>query len=64
MTNELAKQKGLDLVFESDEPEFPASSRDELMLTISTHKLLYSGGCLDITDDVVAQLDAQEGAKP
>jgi len=57
-TSEVAEQKGLDLVFEKDEIELPASSANDLMLTIRTHKLLYSGGCLDITDEVMARLDA------
>lgn len=57
-TKNLAKQKGLDLVFESTEPQFPISS-DELMLAISTHKLLYSTGCVDLTGEVIAQLDKE-----
>jgi Skp family chaperone for outer membrane proteins len=56
-TRELAEQKGLELVFEYTEPEFPISS-EELMLTISTHKVLYSGNCTDLTDEVIARLDA------
>ena len=57
---EVAERKSLDLVFEKDEVEFPASSANELMLTIRTHKLLYSGGCLDITDEVTARLDEEK----
>ena len=56
----VAKQKGLDLVLEKDEPILPAVSGNELMLTIRTHKLLYSGGCLDITSEVIARLDAKD----
>ena len=59
VTGELAGEKGLRLVFDKDEPEFPAASNEELMLTLSTNKLLYSGGCLDITDEVLARLDAK-----
>ncbi len=55
---ELAEQKQLDLVLQKDVPSLPAASPEELMLTLNTHKLLYSGGCLDITDEVLAQLDA------
>jgi Skp family chaperone for outer membrane proteins len=62
-TSEVAKQKELDLVFEKEEISFPASSANELMLTIRTFKLLYSGNCLDITDDVIAKLDAEDSAK-
>jgi len=59
-TKEIAKQKGLDLVFEVSEPVLPASSPTQLELAMATHKLLYSAGCLDITDEVVARLDAVE----
>jgi Skp family chaperone for outer membrane proteins len=60
ITKELAEQRSLDLVFDKQEPEFPTSSSDELMLTLSTHKLLYSGGCLDITDEVITRLDEEK----
>jgi len=56
----LAKQKGLTLVLEADEPEFPISSADELMMTLSTHKVLYTGGCVDLTAEVVEELDKRE----
>ncbi len=58
ITREVAEQKGLDLVLENSGIEFPALSANELMLTIRTHKLLYSVGCLDITNEVMTQLDA------
>ncbi|MCJ7777833.1 MAG: OmpH family outer membrane protein [Sedimentisphaerales bacterium] len=62
ITTALAEQKGLDLVFERDEPELSASSGDELVLTISTHKLLYAGSfCADITGEVIARLDDSSG---
>lgn len=60
IVKELAEKKGLDMVFDKEEPEFPSASGDELMLTLSTHKVLYSGGCPDITDEVTARLDAQK----
>jgi len=59
-TAQVAKEKGLDLVLERSEPEFPAASNNDLTLTISTHKVLYSDGCEDITDAVMARLDAAE----
>jgi len=58
--SEVAGRKDLDLVFEKTEPEFPVPSAEELDRTISTHKLLYSGGCLDITSEVTARLDAKK----
>ena len=59
ITNKVAEQKGLDMVLEKDEPMLPSSSYSELMTIISTHKVLYSKGCVDITDEVMAALDAQ-----
>ncbi len=60
ITKEIAAKKGLDLVLERSEPEFPISSPDQLMMTLSGHKVLYGGGCLDITDEVIAELDKIE----
>lgn len=59
-TSEVAKEKGLDLVFERSEPKLPAPTANELTTTISTHKLVYSGELSDITDDVIARLDSEE----
>ncbi len=58
----VAQEKSLDIVLERTEPEFPISS-DELMLTLSTHKVLYAGGCVDLTSEVATRLDAAETPK-
>jgi Skp family chaperone for outer membrane proteins len=55
---EVAREEGFDLVFDKDEAEFPSPSANELMMTIRTHKLLYSEGCIDITEAVLSRLDA------
>jgi len=57
ITKELAAEKALDLVLGVDEPEFPIQRYEELVMTISTHKVLYGDGCVDLTDEVVARLD-------
>ncbi|UCG57341.1 MAG: OmpH family outer membrane protein [Phycisphaerales bacterium] len=57
ITRDVAEEKGLDMVLEGGEPKFPVAS-EQLMLVISTHKLLYSAGCVDISTDIVARLDA------
>lgn len=54
----VAQEKGLEMVFESDEPEFPIEQAEDLMLTIRTHKVLYKGGCINLTDEVMKRLDA------
>ncbi len=54
----VAEEKGLEMVFEKDEPEFPFERPDELMLAIRTNKILYSSSdCVDITNDVMARID-------
>jgi len=59
-TAEVAKQEGLDLVFEKSEPEIPAPSLTQLELAIAVHKVLYSSGlCRDITDKVMARVDSK-----
>ena len=58
ITGAVAKQKGLDLVFEISAPELPASSPTELELSMGMHKLLYSNGCIDITGEVMTILDS------
>lgn len=62
----IAKQKGYDLVLEKDDIELPAASATELMLTIRTHKVLYANEDMDLTNEVLAAVDAQQAgtAKP
>jgi Skp family chaperone for outer membrane proteins len=57
-TGEVAKEKGFDMVFEKSEPDLPAANSNELTLTISTYKVVYSSGCEDITEAVTAKVDA------
>jgi Skp family chaperone for outer membrane proteins len=59
VTGEVSKEKNLDLVFERSEPDFSIVSATELLVTIQTHKLLYSAGCVDITAEVKARLDKE-----
>jgi Skp family chaperone for outer membrane proteins len=59
VVGKIAKQKGYDLVIERDEIELPAASATELMLMIRTHKVLYYNEDLDITNEVLAAVDAQ-----
>jgi Skp family chaperone for outer membrane proteins len=59
ITSELAEQKGLDLVLKKDEIDLLALSVNEISETVRSHKVLYSGGCVDISDEVVARLDKE-----
>ncbi len=60
IVEEVAGQKGFDMVLTKEQIELPAPSINELMLTVRTHKLLYSGGCIDITGEVTAKLDIKK----
>ena len=60
ITKDLAKQKGLTMVLEVAEPDFPMANSEELMMALQTHKVLYSAGCADLTAEVVAEMDKIE----
>ena len=62
-TDALAKEKGLDLVLERSEPKFPLAS-EEVWSTVGTHKVLYAGGCVNLTNDVIDRVDASATLKP
>jgi|WetSurMetagenome_2_1015567.scaffolds.fasta_scaffold679083_1 Skp family chaperone for outer membrane proteins len=64
ITKELAEKKGLYLVMTSEDVTFPMETYDELMSTMTTHKVLYSGGCVDLTAEVIVKLDAEQTDKP
>jgi Skp family chaperone for outer membrane proteins len=64
ITGEIAEQKDLDLVFETEEPDIASSSYNELTTVISTHKVLYCRDCLDLSDEVITRLDGAEAEKP
>jgi Skp family chaperone for outer membrane proteins len=57
-TATVAEEKNLTMVLAKDEIDFPALGLNDAMMTVRTNKLLYGGSCLDITDEVMARLDA------
>ena len=57
-TAEIAKAKGLDIIFGAEDVEVPSPSIRELMLDIKTNKVLYHSRQLDITTEVLAAVDA------
>ena len=60
ITAELAEKKGLALVLEAQELDFPLASADELMMVLQTHKVLYGKGCVNLTAEVTAEMDKIE----
>lgn len=59
-TEEVAKEKGLALVFENSRVELPALSPQDLMMTIRTNKVLYGDDSVDITDEVLEKVDSKK----
>jgi len=55
---EVAQRSGLDLVIGAETVEIPAANMRELLLDIKTNKVLYHAEGLDITNEVLAALDA------
>lgn len=59
--NDYASKNGIDLVLVKDEIQFPAASPNDLMLALSTRKVLYSAPEMDITDAVLEAVNAAVG---
>ncbi|MHC5083878.1 MAG: OmpH/Skp family outer membrane protein [Planctomycetota bacterium] len=55
--DEVAKQKGLDIVMSDEILDIPSPSLRDFMLTVKTKKVLYHNEKYDITDEVLAALD-------
>ncbi len=58
ITAMVAQTRGLDVVLATEELTFPSASVRDLLLSIKTNKVLYQNDELDITQDVLVQLDA------
>ena len=53
-----AKTRGLDIVLSANETDFPAADMRYLLTIIKTNKVLYHSGGIDITEEVMAQVDS------
>jgi len=58
ITARVAGTRGIDIVLATEELTFPSASVRDLLLSIKTNKVLYQHNDLDITEEVLAQLDA------
>lgn len=57
-----AAANGIDLVLVRDEIQFPAASANDLMLALSTRKVLYAAPELDITNAILEAVNAMPDA--
>ncbi len=59
---DIAKEENIQLVLDGNSElarEIPASSPNELIMTIRTRKVLYFSDTIDLTDRILAEIDAQ-----
>ena len=56
----VASARGLNIVLADEDVEFPMETPNDLMMSIRTNKVLYSEGCVDISDEVLEQLDSMK----
>ena len=57
VADQVAKDKGLDIVLADELLDLPAPSLRDFMLSIKTKKILYHNANFDLTDEVLAALD-------
>ena len=58
-TQDLGQEKGLYLVLATEEPKLLPQEADKFSTIVMTHKVLYSGGCVDLTDEVIKKLNQE-----
>lgn len=59
---DLGQEKGLYLVLATEEPNLSPQRVDDFANVVRTHKVLYSGGCVDLTDEVIKKLNEETQA--
>ncbi|MBN2588629.1 MAG: hypothetical protein JXA96_02115 [Sedimentisphaerales bacterium] len=57
IANEIGAEKDLYLVLSIEESEISTESPDEFTVALKTRKVLYSGGCMDLTESVITRLN-------
>jgi len=60
IAKEIGKEKDLYLVLSVEEPELSPQAVDDFTLIVRTHKVLYSGEGMDLTDTVITRLNQQK----
>jgi Skp family chaperone for outer membrane proteins len=62
-TAEIAKQRGIDLVIAEQHPDFPPNMDDvtveNIQMLIAQRNVLYNSGAMDISNDIIASMDAK-----
>jgi Skp family chaperone for outer membrane proteins len=58
ITSEVAQKRELDLVLENSQVDLAEVPSETLIMSILMRSVLHSSGCIDITEEVMKQLDA------
>lgn len=58
LAGEIAKERGLDLVLENSKVDLSSFPGEILPIGILVRTVIHNDGCIDITDEVMAKLDA------
>ena len=62
IANDLGKEKDLYLVLAVEEPDLAPDKADDFANVVRSHKVLYSGGCVDLTKEVIEKLNKETEA--
>ena len=62
IANDLGKEKDLYLVLAVEEPDLAPDKADDFANVVRSHKVLYSGGCVDLTQEVIEKLNKETEA--
>ena len=62
IANDLGKDKGLYLVLSVEEVDLSPQRADDFANIVRSHKVLYSGGCVDLTKEVIEKLNLETQA--
>ncbi len=60
IAKEIGKEKDLYLVLSVEEPELSPKAADDFTLVVRTHKVLYSGDGMDLTETVITRLNQKK----
>ena len=62
IANKIGKEKDLYLVLAVEEPDLSPQKAEEFPNIVRSHKILYSGGCADLTKEVIEKLNQETQA--
>jgi Skp family chaperone for outer membrane proteins len=62
VTNDIGKEKNMGLVLAVEEPDLSPQRADDFANVVRAHRVLYSAGCVDLTNEVIERLNKETKA--